>query len=192
MAILRQDKRLAVAESKFGNLPMNRARSGEVLVFCIAILILGAAVVFAIRLPASPPKTDFHISILGYTNGPTGERLAVLSITNKSRSAMAWDVYPTQIQSNGSWAGLPRLRGAGPMLAAHQASEFTVAVPSDGSVWRVPFLWSYPPKGLGVVWGVVRSNIRLNNYRLRHGKSLELARAPEFEFNVTYLQGERR
>jgi len=164
---------------------MTRVRSKKRLLgSMVGILLFGAA--FIIWLSVPQPTANFPISFVGVTNNATGNILATFSITNQTPWTISYSVCPAQVQSNGIWSPLPSAKGVGCDLRPHQVGTFTLPVPSPGRAWRVPVFWGCEPTGSAYLRGVVKSNLRLNWYLIRHGRSPKLNRGAEFDLFVSY------
>ena len=175
-----------------GGCCMTRIKLKKILVGCIvAVLLFGAA--FAIWLSFPQPTASVPISFLGVTNDRANGALATFSITNQTRWTISYHVYPAQVESNGVWSPLPALRGAwDDFLPSHQVSTFTVPVPLHGEAWRVPVFWGCVPTGLAHFRGLVKSNLKLNWYLIRRGRSLKFNRGAEFDIYASYSPEETR
>jgi hypothetical protein len=58
------------------------------LIFAVVFVSTMALIVFSNRAPASPPRLSF--TCLGYTNGLSGERFAIVVITNEDTSTISF------------------------------------------------------------------------------------------------------
>jgi hypothetical protein len=164
---------------------MTRIRSKKLLIGCfVGILLCGTAFVLWLSVPQ--PTASFPISFLGLTNNAANPVLATFRITNQTRWTISYYICPAQFRSNGVWSPVPAPKGAGNYLPAHQASTFTVPVPSHGEAWRVPVFWGCVPTGSAYYRGLVNSNLRLNWYLIRRGRSPKFSRGAEFEIYTSY------
>src|SRR5690348_971613 len=96
------------------------------LVFAVAIV----AIVFSSRSPARKPQLSF--ASLGYSNSPSGERFAILAVTNQDKFAISFGTRGTFI-----W-----FDSTNPPVGSPSSTENTPDVPGGGS--RILFV-SLPP-----------------------------------------------
>jgi len=165
---------------------MTRLKSKTVLLGCVVIVLL-SGIAFVIWLSFPAPTASFPVSFLGVTNNAADSVLATFRITNQTRRTIAYRICPVQVRSNGVWSPLPMPRGAGDdFLPSHQVSTFTSPTPSYGEAWRVPVFWGCEPTGSAYYRGLVNSNLKLNWYLMRGGRSPKFNRGTEFEIYVSY------
>jgi len=104
-----------------------------IIVSCLIV------VVAAIVLVRPDPPLAVTASFRGYTNGPTGGRLAMFAVTNGSSVTIRrWGIYCPESQQQ---PGLRQTLHLGPnvFLTPGQSEVISAAVPTPAEVWRVTF-----------------------------------------------------
>jgi hypothetical protein len=132
------------------------------------IVVAPVALVRWIALQPPPGRPNVLVAFLGYSNGPTGARLARFAVTNLSASAVGRQVHSIEISTptgltnqfaSRFWAAaypMPVVLGAG-------ASEvFAVPAPTDQPPWRMSLIF-YPDAGAGraLKWPVTTALMRI-------------------------------
>ena len=135
------------------------ALSKPVVLVTAACLLIGAAIYLAIAAPRSL-LSPLSFTLIGFTNSPAQDTLAVFAVSNSNDRALNFFAALPQVCDTGVWERyIVRPPPAwGTDLAAHQQTQFSVAVPSNGEEWRVPVLWTFPQTRKDRVLAVVRAN----------------------------------
>ncbi len=166
---------------------MSRAKIKWVLV-CSAVAVLMLVTIGVVCWYAtSEPIEHFPISLLGTSNDPVQGLVASFSVTNESRMMIYYCICPAQVKSNAVWPTLQIPSSGGAELASGKAETFSIVAPVNGEDWRVPVVWGYKPTGFQSVAGRVKLNLRLNWYRLPHGKGPALdSHGSQFTLYASY------
>jgi hypothetical protein len=110
----------------------------------LALILLGfltALLVFCVIGHRVSPNVA--VSFVGYTNSPSGARLAAFKITNQcSATIWHWADYYVEIRGKGGPARLPRHFGADTQLGPAQSVVYMVPAYTNQAGWRAMFYFS--------------------------------------------------
>jgi hypothetical protein len=133
----------------------NRAIPSSALVKSISRLLLSLpmamlamfAFFFVISRPLPPSSLSIAVARLGYTNGPTGARLAVFTVTNQEQNPIErGPMYSIEVRGDPgrstSTPPLPHLPSA-VVLQPGQSESVSIPVPAITGEWRVTLWCTY-------------------------------------------------
>jgi hypothetical protein len=155
------------------------ARRKRILVVggCVAILFVSLAA--SVLFTGKGVRTAPAITFIGFTNAAGQNTAAIFSIKNPYARAVSFFPLQPQVRVSGDWAAAGiRIPTGGPTLylGADGQTNFTVDVPVDGNVWRVPVLWSIEPSGFDHFryvfqnnWNAWRENGTLLGFSIGYG-----------------------
>ena len=138
------------------------AKAALVLFAGMVGVALGLAIALRPARPEPVPAPPFRF--LGNPSLSAG--VATFQITNQGRAVVRCWVLSPQVKSNGQWIDLQAPTAGGAMLAPRQTSTLSTTAPSNGSLWRVPVMWSYGPTKVQL-W-----KARAENFFRRQSKGL--------------------
>jgi hypothetical protein len=137
------------------------ARRKRILVVGGSVAILFMSLAAIVLSTGKRVLTPPAITFLGFTNA-SGQNTAIFSVKNPYSRPVSFFPLDPQVPVNGDWAaaGIRIPTGGGPTLylGADGQTNFTVDVPVDGNVWRVPVLWSMEPSRFDHFRYVFRNN----------------------------------
>ena len=131
------------------------ARHGNTMPFILAsaVVVIGAGFTFIAWVAIQPPpgRPNVSITFLGYTNDPTGARLARIAITNLDNSAVYAYRPLVEIPATASPTGLAYYPPAGDthwhlIVGGKASGTLTVPTPTNQPRWKLTFL-AYPDFG---------------------------------------------
>ena len=97
-----------------------------------------AAVAAVAWLSSEPPQSEVAVSFIGYTNAPTGERMATFRITNGGRrQTRRWDVYCIESRDEPARPSTLSLRASPTIIQPGQSELFTIPAPTGPRTWRL-------------------------------------------------------